>query len=647
MSYDEHFSLDNLPYGIASTITDPHQRVVATRLRNDVFLIADLRKWPPEILDALAQPTLNKTAMLPREDLKTIRESLKVLLTQPDILEEFAVPLHKIRMHLPFTLKGFTAFECSRKHLLNTRERLPPAFLHMPIGQSGCVSTVVPSGTRIVRPHGHYFDDKDNVVFGPSRAMDFELEMGCIIGKPSRIGHAVEIDEADEHIFGLVLINDWTARDLEKFETAGGGAALNSKSFGTTMSPWVVTLEALEPFACEPKPRPQDMHPASYLHDPKKLSTYSIEVTAEIIREGEEKNRETVCKSNLKELSWTFRDLVAHQSVNGCKLRTGDLLTTGVISGDADDAHGCLLEDTTLNKDPGADNNEDIWLKDGDEVRLTAVAAPGVGWANPPSGLNLSNPLSISPFLFWCLLLVNHPPFYYLRLSLVNWYSSGKMMNIKLSGLALLALRVVSVFAQEAGEAATSAPIQAELKADISTSFPEADIFGVKLVNGKITKALIDIENKEDGPIDVAFVGGALRTTQQLPEGAPAGADVIRNLTAVRYDVSIPAGEKQSLPFNFVLDMNPQDVIVDLSAVITNPAGQIFQVQVHSGPASIVEAPTSIFDPEIIFLYLFLSGVFGGVLYFKDYDESWIPSHHINRPVAKRVKSSASGKSKQ
>lgn len=148
-------------------------------------------------------------AALPEEDLKTIRESLKVLLTQPNILRDFAIPLHKVKMHLPFTLKGFTAFECSRAHLLNTKGELPPAFRHMPIGQAGRVSTVVPSGTRIVRPHGSYLDDK-KVVFGPSKAMDFELEMGCIIRKPSRIGQIVETNQTDGHIFGLVLVNDWT-----------------------------------------------------------------------------------------------------------------------------------------------------------------------------------------------------------------------------------------------------------------------------------------------------------------------------------------------------------------------------------------------------------------------------------------------------
>ncbi|KAI1175461.1 hypothetical protein F4777DRAFT_578957 [Nemania sp. FL0916] len=268
------------------------------------------------------------------------------------------------------------------------------------------------------------------------------------------------------------------------------------------------------------------------------------------------------------------------------------------------------------------------------------------------------------------------------------------MVALRYSVLAALALRVVSVFAQDADvppvvddEIASDAP-EAQLNAEIVATFPEADIFGVKLVNGRPTKAVVDITNNEDGPIQVAFLGGQLMTIGELGPDTPAYAAVLRNLSTVQYQATIPPGEKQSLPYSFVLDMQPQDVRLHLIGVIMGSGNQIFSVGVYDDVVSIVEAPTSLLDPQIIFLYLFLSGAFAGTCYFvyktyieaffpqtkkprpakkvrstvekeplsggegtasgtdKGYDESWIPADHINRPTARRVKSSASGKLK-
>ncbi|KAI2608254.1 uncharacterized protein GGS25DRAFT_267397 [Hypoxylon fragiforme] len=270
------------------------------------------------------------------------------------------------------------------------------------------------------------------------------------------------------------------------------------------------------------------------------------------------------------------------------------------------------------------------------------------------------------------------------------------MVALRYSVLAALALRLVSVFAAEGDSPVADdagSPTDIELNAHLVATFPEAeDIFGVKLVNGRPTKAVIDITNNEDEPILVAFVGGQLLNPKDNGPNADPSSAVVRNLTSVSYQASIPAGEKQSLPYSFILDMQPQDVRLQLMAVVSNSANQIFQVGVYDHTVSIVEAPTSIFDPQIIFLYIFLLGAFAGTCYFvyktyiealfpqtkrakptvtkkvrtvpaekeplsggegsgtgtdnKGYDESWIPSDHLNRPTARRVKSGASSKSK-
>ncbi|OAQ63513.1 signal sequence receptor alpha chain [Pochonia chlamydosporia 170] len=251
--------------------------------------------------------------------------------------------------------------------------------------------------------------------------------------------------------------------------------------------------------------------------------------------------------------------------------------------------------------------------------------------------------------------------------------------------LSVLALQVLGATAADAAPPASDSK-QPQLAADVKTTFPDADILGVRLINGRPTKALVEITNKEDSPIQIAFLAGVLATTQTLPEGTPAYQGIIRNLTAVQYNHAIEAGETKSFPYSFVVDMQPQDVRLQLAAVLTSAKGDLYQVEAHDGVAGIVEAPTSFLDPQIIFLYLVLSAAFAGTLYFvyktwiealfpqakrtkpaagpkkakkspdadaalsgsesvgtttgsKTYDESWIPEHHINRPVAKRSKS--------
>ncbi|KAF7865740.1 hypothetical protein EAF04_005905 [Stromatinia cepivora] len=277
----------------------------------------------------------------------------------------------------------------------------------------------------------------------------------------------------------------------------------------------------------------------------------------------------------------------------------------------------------------------------------------------------------------------------------------------KYSALALLALRVVSVFAapestedlrQEAAAEGFETP-PTNLAVSVSASFPQSEVFGVKLVNGHASQAVISFKNNEPEAVQLAVIGGALSTLQTLPEGTHPSAAIVRNLTSTRYDVEIQAGEEQILPYTFTTDLNPQDLRLNIIAVVASQKGGVYQIQAYNETVTVVEAATSIFDPQIIFLYLVLLAATGATLFFvyktwiealfpqtrkggkggerakrssggskkavdvKDqvsvigadgpavttqslaqqaYDESWIPDHHINRPSARRVKSGGS-----
>ncbi|KAF4120192.1 Translocon-associated protein (TRAP), alpha subunit [Geosmithia morbida] len=251
-------------------------------------------------------------------------------------------------------------------------------------------------------------------------------------------------------------------------------------------------------------------------------------------------------------------------------------------------------------------------------------------------------------------------------------------MLYKPSVLAMLALQFLGALAQDAAEPGTKQTELSDLKADVSTSFPDADIFGVKLVNGRPTTALIELANRDESPVQIAFVSGSLFTTRDVSDDTPLYDTILRNLTAVQQQVVVPAGESKSVPYSFSVDMLPQDVRVRLVAVVTDSKGNVFQVEAHNDIAAIVEAPISFLDPQIIFLYLFISATFAGILYFvyktwletffpssapkrsahgasapkksdetaattATIDDSWIPEHHRARPTARRGKSATKG----
>ncbi|KAI1849470.1 hypothetical protein JX265_012719 [Neoarthrinium moseri] len=396
MSYSDHFSIANLPYGIASTTTGAHREsAVVTRLEDKVVFLADLTlDVSDQAAAAFSQPTLNSLAALSKSELQQIREKLRSALSDSSVVEKHGFKLEDVVLHLPIAVAGFTDFSCSKEHVLNAGEavfgkrNLPPGFLHYPVGYAGTSSTVVVSGTPVQRPNGVYRAG-ETIEYGASRAMDYELEFAAIIGKPTKMGDSVKLEDADDHIFGLVLLNDWSARDIQGLEMVPLGP-MNGKSFATSISPWVVTLDALEPFATK---APAKEYPVSvFLHEKKENPSYDIKLEAEIIRDGKSTK---ICTANVSWMYWTFRDLVVQKTINGCNLNTGDILATGTVSGVGDDEHGCLLELTkggrveiTL-----ADGAKSTYLQDGDGIRMTANCGGGVGFGDCTGFLTPARPL--------------------------------------------------------------------------------------------------------------------------------------------------------------------------------------------------------------------------------------------------------------
>ncbi|KAI0810639.1 fumarylacetoacetase [Xylaria sp. FL0064] len=354
MAEAEHFSIANIPYRIAND--ESHAKSIATRLGDNVFFLTDLNlDYGPGVLNAISQPTLNVLAARSKPELRELRTNLP---------------------------SGTTImWPRARRKLINSalwKSVVPEAFRYFPLGYSGRPSSIVVSGTPIRRPWGMYKVGGDKVEYRESKELDYELEMACIIGKPSELGEHVPVKDADDHIFGLVLLNDWSARDIQRYEMMPLGP-MNSKSCGTSISPWVVTLEALSQFEAQPPHR--DVPVTAYLQDEKERPNYNITLEASIESKG---NTTKICTANISWMYWTFRDLVAQQTVNGCNVNTGDILATGTVSGKGDDEHGCLLEMTQGGKVEFtlSDGQKRTYLQDGDTLRMTGYAGPGVGFGD-------------------------------------------------------------------------------------------------------------------------------------------------------------------------------------------------------------------------------------------------------------------------
>lgn len=293
------------------------------------------------------------------------------------------VPLELAEIFLPFQIGDYTDFYCNLHHATNVGSMfrpdnpLLPNYKHVPIGYHGRASSIVRSGTAIRRPHGQTAGEDNQPSFGPSKLLDYELEVGMFVGRGNELGAPVAIDAAEEHIFGLCLVNDWSARDIQRWEYQPLGPFL-AKSFATSISPWVVTMEALAPFRVPAAARAaDDPKPLPYLFSAANEAHGGIDLQLEVWLSSAQMRARNLpplqlSHSNFKDMYWTFAQMLTHHASNGCNLRVGDLLASGTVSGPTKDARGCLLELTWRGSEPITlpTGEQRAFLQDGDEVIL-------------------------------------------------------------------------------------------------------------------------------------------------------------------------------------------------------------------------------------------------------------------------------------
>lgn len=385
---DSDFPIQNLPYGIFSTKDNakPRPGVAIGDEILDLSVIKHLFSGPimSKHQHVFEKSVLNDFMELGPNAWHETRATLQKILSNedttlknnPKLLSASLVPQSSATMHLPAKIGDYTDFYSSLEHATNVGtmfrgkdNALMPNWKYLPVGYHGRSSSIVVSGTPIKRPNGQTRpDDSQPPVFGPCKLMDFELEMAFFIGTPSKLGQPIPIHEAENHIFGMVIMNDWSARDIQKWEYVPLGPFL-AKNLGTTISPWIVPLEALKPFLC-PNVH-QDPEPFDYLKQTKPFN-FDINLEVAIKPEGQPKCM-TVCRSNFKYMYWTMQQQLAHHTVTGCNVNPGDLMGSGTISGQTPDSYGSMLELSWKGTKPLSLPNGETrnYIKDGDEVIMS------------------------------------------------------------------------------------------------------------------------------------------------------------------------------------------------------------------------------------------------------------------------------------
>lgn len=391
------FSLANIPFGIISTSSSSTPRAAVAIGEHCLDLKAfqaqnGFSACSQQVDDVFSQSTLNAFAALGRPAHKAVREYIQdifrddtphasILKDNQDALKACLLRQDEVRMHLPMQIGDYTDFYAGKNHAFNLgcilrdpKNALQPNYTHLPVGYHGRASSVVVSGTPVIRPNGQVLEDpKAEVkkpVFKPCQRLDIEVELGAFLCKGNKMGQPIPISEAEDSIFGIVLLNDWSARDIQAWEYVPLGP-FNAKNFASTVSPWVVLMDALEPFRSEGIKNDSELLP--YLQEKNTKSIFDIRLQFELTPEGGAPN--VVSNTNGKHLLFSFPQMLAHHTIGGCPMNVGDMLGSGTISGADTGTEGAMIEQTKGGKvaiqlEGGVERK---FLQDGDTVVLRGV----------------------------------------------------------------------------------------------------------------------------------------------------------------------------------------------------------------------------------------------------------------------------------
>ena len=397
-SPDTDFPIQNLPFGVFSRKGDSERRV-GVAIGDQIIDIGEslsANLWAGKARDVARwcdRPNLNELMQAPKDSLSEFRRRLSELLSgtpgDTSVINPLPpgalVPMSEAEMFLPAEVGDYTDFYASIYHATNVGKLfrpdnpLLPNYKHVPIAYHGRASSLVVSGTDVTRPKGQAAPEGSAPNFGPTQMLDYEAEVGFFVGRGTELGETVGIDQAEEHLFGICLVNDWSARDIQSWEYQPLGPFL-SKNFATTVSPWVVTWEALEPYRAPAFFRPpSDPQPLPYLSSERDRNEGAIDLNIEVyirsmlMREGRLRPFR-LSAASLADMYWTPAQMLTHHASNGCNVRPGDLFASGTVSGPDRGSQGCLLELTRRGADPISlpTGEERKFLHDGDEIIMRA-----------------------------------------------------------------------------------------------------------------------------------------------------------------------------------------------------------------------------------------------------------------------------------